>query len=259
MSAKNKNSLAYLVAGASVLAFIAIGAALLSSKPAAKDDRGCSADIPGKTVFVLDQTDSLSAQTRTEILARVTTIVDDKVKIGELVTVFSVTELSKKNLTPTFSYCKPAKTAEGAAQSQRFVGANYTKHFAKPLLAAINAPIVGSKQSPIAQAIVDVSLSSYLQHPSRARLVVFSDLLEHTEGFSLYGHNNCQDAVGKFRASRGAAVARPSFKAVDVQLHIVPRQQISADTEKCRNAFWKWFFTDNVGRGAGFDQFYLPG
>jgi hypothetical protein len=248
-----------LAAGFSMLAFIAIGAVVLSSKPTAKDDRGCSADIPGKTVFVLDQTDSLSAQTRAEILARVTRTVDEKVKIGELVTVFSITELSKKNLTPTFSYCKPAKTAEGASQSQRFVSANYTKHFAKPLLAAINAPIVGSKQSPIAQALVDVSLSSYLQHSSSARLVVFSDMLEHTEGFSLYGHNGCQDAIGKFRASRGASVARPSFKGVDVQLHIVPRQQITADTEKCRNAFWKWFLTDNVGHGAGFDQSYLPG
>lgn len=248
-----------MVAGASMLVFIAIGAAVVSSKPPVKDAKGCSADLPGKTVFVLDQTDSLSEQTRTEILARVIKFVDEKVKIGEMVTVFSVTELSKKNLTPTFSYCKPASTAEGAGQSQRFVSANYAKHFAKPLQAAVTAPIVGSKQSPLAQAIIDVSLSDYLQHPSNARLLVFSDLLEHTEGFSLYGHNHCQDAVGRFRTSRGAAVARPSFKSVDVQLHIVPRQQVSADTEKCRNAFWKWFFTDNVGQGAGFDQFYLPG
>jgi hypothetical protein len=259
VSAKNKNSLAYLAAGASLIAFIAIGGVVLSSKPAPKDDKGCSAPLSGKTVFVLDQTDSLSEQTRAEISARVTKIVDEKVKIGELVTVFSITELSKKNLTPTFSYCKPAQTAEGASQSQRFVSANYMKYFAKPLLAAINAPIVGSKQSPIAQAIVDVSLSSYLQHPSSARLVVFSDLLEHTERFSMYSYNHCQDGVGKFRASRGAAVARPSFNGVDIQLHIVPRQQISADTGKCRNAFWKWFFTDNGGPGAGFDQFYLPG
>jgi len=259
VSAKNKNSLPYVIAGASMLAFIAIGAAVVSSKPAVKDAKGCSADMAGKTVFVLDQTDSLSEQTRTEILARVMKFVDEKVKIGELVTVFSVTELSKKNLTPSFSYCKPAKTAEGAGQSQRFVGANYAKHFAKPLQAAISAPIFGSKQSPLAQAIIDVSLSEYLQHPANARLVVFSDLLEHTNGFSLYDHKDCQDAVSRFRASRGAAVARPSFKGVDVQLHIVPRQQVSSGTEKCRNAFWQWFFTDNIGQGAGFDQFYLPG
>lgn len=257
--AKKTSALPYWLTGVAIIGFIALAIAFQITKPVAKDEKGCLAIISGKTVFVIDQSDSLSSQTRSEILARVTKIINEKVKVGDLVSVFSITELSKKNLIPMFSYCKQQQTAEGPAQTQRYVTANYSKKFMQPLFAAINSPIIGSKQSPIAQAMIDLSLSDYLKHPASSRLVVFSDFMEFTERFSLYSRVSDKEAIAKFRLSRGASVARPTFSGVDVQLHIIPRAEIDTMTGKSRDMFWKWFFTDNNGSSAGLDLSYLPG
>lgn len=260
MATRAKNhAMPYWAGGASVIAFIVIGAAALSHRSTPIDNRGCPDQMVGKTVFVIDQSDAMSAQTRTEILSRVTKMVDQKIAVGELVSVFSITELSKQNLKPLFSYCKPQKEAHGPAESQRYVTANYVKNFSKPLFFAVDSPVAGSKQSPIAQALVDLSLSEYLKHPTKSRLVIFSDFLEYTERFQLYGCRDANAAVGAFKTSRGAAVARPQFRHVDVQLNIIPRPQIAPAVGQCRDAFWNWFFTDNEGQGSGFEQLYLPG
>lgn len=252
-------NIAAWAAGASAIVFVIIGITALLNKTPLQDTRGCRANIEGKTVFIVDQSESLSAQTKTEIHARVAKIIDGKVAVGDLVSVFSISDLSKQNLVPMFSYCKPESTATGPSQSQRHVTANYNKKFAKPLFTAIDSPVIGSTQSPIAQAMVDVSLSDYLKHPTRSRLVVFSDLFEYTDRFKLYACADAKTSVSMFRLSRGASVARPTFANTDVQLHIVPRPHIAAQVGKCRDAFWVWFFTDNEGPGAGFEHFYLPG
>ena len=255
----SKKALPYWAAGLSVLLFIVIGVWGVTHRAAKVDERGCQAEIVGKTVFVIDQSDAMSAQTRAEILSRVTNTIEQKVRTGELVSVFSITELSKKNLTPLFSYCKPQKEAHGPSESQRHIAANYSKNFAAPLIAAVGSPVTGSSQSPIAQALIDLTLSDYLSHPSASRLVIFSDLMEYTDKFRLYKCHDAKSAIAAFRASRGAAIARPRFTNTDVQLHIIPRAEIAPPVGQCRDAFWSWFFTDNEGKAAGFEQSYLPG
>ena len=255
---KNR-SLPYWAAGLSIAAFALFGLVAMMSKTPSLDKRGCSEAIPGKTVFVIDQSEMMALQTKTEIISRIKKLVDEKISIGELVSVFSVTDLSKRDLKPLFSFCKPQQTTKGPSESQRYVTANYAKNFSKTLSAALESPITGSQQSPIAQAIIDLSLSEYIKNPSSSRLIVFSDFLEYTERFKLYGCRDAKTAVADFRTSRGATVARPTFSNTEIQLHIIPRAQISPSVGKCRDGFWAWFFTDNEGKTAGLDQYYLPG
>src|SRR5690349_10893766 len=103
----NKTTLAVVGAVGSALALVALVAASHFTKPEKLDALGCSADIPGKTVIVLDTSDVVAEQTRSEIVDRVRTAIRNNVRDGELVSVFTVSELSKKNLTPVFAYCKP--------------------------------------------------------------------------------------------------------------------------------------------------------
>lgn len=112
--AKSKSSntnIAAWAAGASAIVFAIIGTIAFLIKAPSQDTRGCPDNIEGKTVFIIDQSDSLSAQTKAEIHARVAKIIDGKVAVGDLVSVFSISDLSKQNLVPMFSHCKPESTA----------------------------------------------------------------------------------------------------------------------------------------------------
>ncbi|QEZ44154.1 hypothetical protein [Cupriavidus oxalaticus] len=257
MSKPNKWMWPSVVASVLLLAAILV-ASQLNKKPKL-DAHGCGLEPAGKTVFVIDQSEDLTEQTKAEVVARAMKVVDEKVKAGELVSVFSITELSKKNLVPVFSYCKPSREGSRVTSNPKLLERIYREKFAKPLEKALRMPIPGSKESPVAQAIVDLSLSEHLNSPAESRLVVFSDLMEHTDKFSLYGCKAAQEAISRFRYARGATVARPAFKDVEIELNIVPRPNIPAPVGKCRDAFWVWFFGDNEGARASLTPNYLPG
>jgi hypothetical protein len=255
----SKTMLASVAAGVSVVVLIAIFAAAKFMKPEPVDAMGCGKEISGKTVIVLDTSDEVAAQTRKEIFDRVKDAVERKVHDGDLVSVFTVSDLSKKNLVPAFAYCKPRRTGNELHESPRMLERNYVTKFQKPLQDVVQAPIQGSKESPIAQSLIDLSLSDFVRSNGNTNLIVFSDLMEYTDRFSLYKCGAGSQAIRAFRDSRGATVARPTFYNVDVQLNIIPRGDVTAAVGRCRDTFWAWFFGDDDGPGARFTPSNLPG
>lgn len=247
---------------AAVLSAVALGGILAAAhflKPAPLDSMGCGEVISGKTVIVLDTSDEIAAQTRSEILERIKAAVDGKVRDGDLVSVFTVSELSKKNLTPVFAYCKPKRKGNELNENPRMLEHNYQAKFEKPLEEVASARITGSKQSPIAQSLIDLSLSDFLRSSGPANLLVFSDMMEYTEKFSLYRCAGGGQAVKTFRDSRGAAVARPTFHNVNIELNIIPRPDTTASVGRCRDHFWAWFLGDDDGPNAQLAPSNLPG
>ena len=90
-------------------------------------------------------------------------------------------------------------------------------------------------------------------------MLVFSDMLENTSKFSMYGCVDAKQAVTKFRESRKGAQERPHFRRTSVSLNMIPRLEVAKPTLKCRDQVWEWFFGDNEGAGARADIDYLPG
>ncbi|WP_250476031.1 hypothetical protein [Caballeronia sp. GAFFF1] len=248
-----------VAAGASAVLLVALLAYAKYTKPEPVDAMGCGQDVTGKTVIVLDTSDDVAAQTRKEIIDRVNDAIERKVSDGDLVSVFTVSELSKKNLVPAFAYCKPRRKGSEINENTRMLEHAYVKKFEKPLKAVVQAPIQGSKESPIAQSLIDLSLSDYVRSKGNANLIVFSDLMEYTDRFSLYKCSSGNQAIRAFRDSRGATVARPTFHNVDIELNIIPRSDTSAAVGRCRDIFWAWFFGDDDGPRAGFTPSNLPG
>jgi hypothetical protein len=255
----NKNQLLWAGAIASGVLLVALLGASHFLKPQPLNANGCGAEPYGKTVVVIDASDDVTAQTRKEIIVRVKDAILHKVKDGELVSVFTVNEMSKKNLVPLFAYCKPKRTGNELTENNRMLERNYVKKFERPLEAAVRAPTQSSKQSPIAQSLIDLSLSEFMRSEQQTHLLVFSDLMEFTEKFSLYGCSSGTKAASDFRQSRGAAVARPTFHNVDIELNIIPRPEVSAASGKCRDHFWTWFLGDNAGPGARLTPSDMPG
>lgn len=255
----SKTMWACIAAAVSVVVVVAIFVAANVTKPERVDALGCGKEISGKTVIVLDTSDEVATQTRKEILDRVRDVIDRKVREGDLVSVFTVSELSKKNLVPAFAYCKPRRTGNEFTENPRMLERNYLTRFQRPLQDVMQAPIQGSKQSPIAQSLIDLSLSDFVRSKGNTNLIVFSDLMEYTDKFSLYKCAAGNQAIRSFRDSRGATVARPTFHNVDVQLNIIPRGDVNAAVGRCRDTFWAWFFGDDDGPGARFTPTNLPG
>ena len=232
--------------------------------PPDNPETGCARTVPGKTVFLIDHSEAITTQTQREIKDRAENFIKDEVAEGELVSVFYLNDLAAKKLTPKFQHCKPPKTGNPIYLKPGTIQKKFRQSFLEPLADVLSAPMTGSATSPIAQAIIDVSLSESLLHTPKATLIIFSDFIENTPALSL---NKCQDpreAIEAWKKHNGGATinatGRPTFKRLRVQAHYIPRRlqpENSTKARSCRNTFWNWFFGNNDG--GSYTPSDLPG
>jgi hypothetical protein len=259
MGMTSKDRKGYLLIGIAAAVIVALVAARIALDRKQKPDSdGCIAPIAAETVIVLDHSEAISAQTKAEIAARVRTHVEERTQTNERISVFYVTDLSKKSLSPAFSRCKPPKEGNRTYEDVKRIQKVYHQTFIEPLQQAVNAATITSSESPIAQALIDLSLSQYLRGP-RNSLLIFSDFLENTSKFSLYKCSDPKIAIAQFRQSRTGAQERPKFAKTSVSLNIIPRPQVGKPTLQCREQVWAWFFGDNEGHSSVIEKDYLPG
>ncbi|OYT89005.1 MAG: hypothetical protein CFE46_00795 [Burkholderiales bacterium PBB6] len=257
ISQKDKRGYQMMAGAALVIAAMFALKLTLGTKPPPATD-GCVGTPTSETVVVLDHSEELAKQTLDEITKRVMRRVEERVQTNERVTVFYVSELSKKSLVPAFSRCKPPQEGNRAYENAKGIAKVYKTSFLDPLGAAIKVAPANAKESPVAQALIDISLSQYLRGRQNT-LLVYSDMLEHTPKFSLLHCTEPSKTIALFRQARSGAQERPKFERTSVVLNIVPRLNIPATTLKCRDQVWAWFFGDNEGQGAGLETDYLPG
>lgn len=242
-----------------IIAAILGGNAYVKSRPKPDPEDGCLKTVSAKTVILLDHSEDIPEQTKGEIVSRAIQFVGTKTKVGDRVSVFTVSDLSKRNLRPLFSYCKPKSQANALIEHRRKVEQDFKTKFEIPLHEALGTKITGAKESPIAQAIIDLSLSDYMRSSEPSSLLIFSDMIEHTKAFSIYKCNDATAGIEEFRKSRSGAVQRPTFNDLAIYIHFVPRDNIKPAAVKCRDGFWEWFFGDNSGAAAETKTDYLPG
>jgi hypothetical protein len=257
LSKKDKQGVALIVAvfvGLAILVFYNIS---LSSR-AKPDARSCIAPIAKRTVFVVDQSDSIASQTSSEILRRIRKVVSADVSSNELVTIFQITDGSRTHLEPIFSKCKPEQGGNELTDNVRLIQKRFVEEFDKPLETALAASPPKSENSPIGEVLIDVSLSDYLRGETN-RLVIFSDLMQNSGNASLYRCGDSRQAIAEFRNRRAGAVERPTFKNTNIALNFIPREGIGHEALRCRTGFWAWFFGDNEGSNASLTPDYLPG
>ena len=245
--------------GAVGAGFVAIFAAVaLNSGKAKPGPDNCVGVATANTVVVLDHSEQVTQQTRDEVLARAMAYIREHVAINERVTVFSISDHSRKALRPDVSLCRPPEDGSRLTESVKLIRTRFQNNFEKPLRDVLATTPLDGKESPIAQALTDISLTAYLRGNSNT-LLIFSDMLEHTEKFSLYACSDPKNVIARYKASRQGAQERPEFKNTTVVLNLIPRLDQSKVTLKCRDALWPWFFGNNAGTQAGLTFDYLPG
>lgn len=249
---------AYIIIGGSVTFLVGLLLLKVLITPAPV----CDSKIKSKTVVLLDRSQGITTQTTEAIVNRTWQHIEDNVAVGELVTIYDLTEDSKKNLKPIFQACKPRTEGSQLTENAKRVKLEF-QNFKKKLSAELGNPIAGSDESPIAQALIDLSLDTKnFQSPDVTKLLIFSDFMEHTKKFSLYKCTDGKQSIQQFRTSKTGSQERPEFKNVEVQMHLIPRDDISKAALQCRPLFWNWFFGDNKGsckKSSCLTPTYLPG
>lgn len=258
-SRKEKDRQGWLLIAAvvgAVVVLIGIKASLNGSRT--PDAFNCLGTPDTNTVIVFDRSEGTSEQTLREMRSRALTFIKDSTRENERITVFTVSDLSKNSLVPLISLCRPPASGNALVTNVKAIQKRFHDRFEAPLDTALNLEPGNAPESPLAQAIIDISRTSYLRG-KRNTLLVFSDMLENTKEFSLYGCNNPRDVVARFRQSRLGGVVRPSFVNTRVVLNLIPRAAPSPTSIACRDALWVWFFGDDSGAVAGVTLDYLPG
>jgi hypothetical protein len=218
----------------------------------------CLGKPVASTAIIIDRSETTTQQTLNEIRARAMSYVRDSVKINERVSVFSVDDLAKEALVPLVSLCRPRRDGNRLVENVPMLEKQFRIKFEAPVDTTLTPRQGTSTESPLAQAITDISLSRYLRS-DRNTLLVFSDMLENTNRFSLYRCASPTRVIDDFRRSRTGAMERPRFRNTMVRLNIIPRLDQSKTTLECRDKLWVWFFGDNPGPDAGLELDYLPG
>ncbi len=251
----------YTVYAVAVVAIVIAGLvyANLSTRKPVLDADGCPSHVTNNTVIVLDESEVISEQTRSEITARALHHVLEVAQVNERVTVFRIDDFSSKALKPAYSRCRPPSDGSELTESVQSIRRKFKEEFAKPLAKVMDQKPVDGKVSPIAQALIDISLSQYLRG-ERNSLLVYSDFLEHTPPkFSILHCSDPNAVISHFRDAHRGAQERPSFKNAAIEMSIIPRTYLSKTEIECRNKLWTWFFGDNEGEGASLTPTYLPG
>lgn len=248
----------FIIGGSCAFLGLLIGAKLLISPKLA-----CDPDVKSKTIILIDHSEAVASQTLDSIVERAWSLIESETHEGELVSVFNLSKMSQKELKPSFSACKPRKDGSRSTEDVKRIKREFEEKFKKPLRTELSATINGSDESPIAQALVDLSLDDLrFRSTEVTRLTIFSDFIENSAGFSMYKCQDSSKAIEQFRASRLGAVERPTFRNVDVRMNVIPRRNVSKATIQCRDRFWPWFFGDNQGsckRQSCLIPDFLPG
>lgn len=247
-----------LIAGLGVLAVAILAFKMSADRKPKPDARNCVGQPQESTVIVFDRSEDVSGQTIEEMKARAASYIRDSVGANALVSVFTVDDSSSYALRPLVSLCRPRSDGNRLVENVHSLQLQYVANFQGPIDSVLNRIEGQGKRSPIAQTLTDISLSQYLG-ARKNTLLVFSDLLENTERFSLYHCSSPQAVIQNFRASRTGARERPSFKNTRVYLNVIPRLDYPASVWRCRDTLWPWFFGDDSGPNAGLETSFLPG
>ncbi len=257
LSKKDKQGL-WVMAGVFAILLSVFGIKLSQeSKPKPGPDF-CVGEVTDNTVVLIDHTERISDQTGDSIVDRTLSHLSKHVKENERVSVFTISDDSKKSLRPIVSLCRPPSDGNRMVEDVQGIRKRFQRDFEGPIKLALQKAPENTKESPIAQAITDISLSQYLRGKSNS-LLIYSDMLENTKQFTLYKCQSSSDVINRYRASRSGAKERPDFTNTKVYLNFIPRLDQSPNTLKCRDAFWPWFFGNNSGSGASLNIDYLPG
>lgn len=202
----------------------------------------------GHYVLLVDMTDPLSFTQKLAFEVVLRDIIEKQTPEGYLLSVFAMGEDFRENAEPLVEICNPG-TGEDKSEwtaNLKQLRRLYNERFRDVLFnqASLLTASPPAKASPIFEMLQMVGINAFRKHDVKGerRLIVVSDMLNHTPGFSMYkGLVDYRD----FAATSYARKVQLDLSGVDVEIHYLIN---SPELQTRRNLkFWEDYFT---GAGA---------
>lgn len=230
------------LAALSVAGGVAAAWYAIENRPPALDARGCPpGPSRGGLVVVLDLTDAIDPAQMRRIRAGIERAIAEAPDWSE-VAVGAVRPIAEGE-GRVFSACKPPDGAAASelTQNPRQIRARYETAFLTPLGAVLDemAIVQGANSSPIMETIqATISRAPGWDEASgERRLVLVSDLLQHSDAFSLYRGGDW-DA---FRKTSGYARLSRNLEDVSVEILRLPRPAARGPDPQAVDDFWSGY------------------
>lgn len=216
-------------------------------------DSLCPAGGPrAVTVVLVDGTDRLSrpqaAHARHEVGAAL-----NAMTTGELLQIYLVGAGESSWLTPVFSKCHPGNgdDVNALVANPRRAERRWTEQYTRPLTQVLDSLFEGEEgaRSPLLEAIQSVALQSFGTpgHAVPRRLIVISDLLQHSD---LISHYRALPTFSQWRSTSAYSHALAELDAVRIDIHYVLRGH--ARQTPAHQRFWADYLT---AQGARLERF----
>lgn len=238
-----------------VIAVLIIGIGWLyriaSLKHVDLDDLGCpvKGGASAYTVILVDATDSYSGLQRIQIVQALSEYVQRSEEY-ERISLFTVNEANLASLSPIVDRCNPGK-GDGASSldsNPRLIRKRWQEEFVTPLEDALDRLVRAPEEaeSPILRMIQAVSVIGFGRHIEKAapkRLLVVSDLLEHTERYSHY--EGGQLSLEPLRQTGLLTELSADLTNVEVEILYVSRpEQRHIQGRRHISGFWEQYFEE---------------
>lgn len=225
----------------SVFGLFAVAA--FNSPPPLEEETACRLDRkdPAHTIMLIDQSDPFNPNDLGWVYEFVDAEARGLPKYGRL-TVMTPNAADPYNPAMVFSQCTPgsADDANPLFQNPRMMDDTWRDTFYTPLSGAIEAALLDTRQpsSPLSEAIYAIADRADFQ-TSRGdrRVVLVSDLMQHSDGYSFYKTGADYEA---FQGSR-LGEQMPDLGNVEVVARVVPRQEYDLPLADVK-AFWHTYF-----------------
>lgn len=187
--------------------------------------------ITSLTVLLVDVTDPMNLPQRQDFINQLDKLAESIPRNGKLV-ITKVDPVSEHLLHPVITVCNPgtATDANEWSGNPKKLAEMHAENFRKPLDEAFEQLLdaSGAERSPILESIQSVNLTEFQKGPVASlprKLVVASDLLQHTNSISFYsGIPHAEALISSPEFGR----ARTDLRGTDVELWMLER----ADTRK---------------------------
>lgn len=218
-------------------------AAAIHQPPGTDTETGCRLDRqdPAHTIILVDQSDPFNATD----LDWVRSLLDGEARSLERygrLTLMVPNSASPFDPVTVYSVCSPGSAAEANPifQNPKMIAAAWEKKFHAPMMEKADEALrdTVAPSSPLMEAIYTIGDRPDFQSQVPVRkLILVSDLMQHSPGFSMYRSGADAEAY----AATELSTMTPGLENVEVTARIVPRQEYALPLTEVK-LFWRdWF------------------
>lgn len=212
------------------------------------DQNGCKkSGTPEKVVILIDHTDSINVIQKSSIETYLLDVAYSLGKYGAL-ELYDVQNIINDNLHAKFTLCNPGndKDVSSWTGNKQLARKKYEENFSdiidhqlEDLLTAEqanNSPIMRSIQS-----IYVTALNGQKYQNVKKRLIIVSDLLEHTDAFSMYKN---MPTFSEFKASAYWKQVKANLSGIHIEILYLNRPSANTIQSPALKQFWQYYFLE---------------